>query len=106
MAENTGRYTVRSANKTYTVEPLSERNQKVDDVAFKNGGISGNAVKVTKDTGGSVRPEDSIITKENGYKRIAVLPPGMSPNGFIESLERCETDAERDALWEKYAEKE
>jgi hypothetical protein len=29
-------------------------------------------------------PENSIITEENGFKNIITLPPGVSPNSYIE----------------------
>lgn len=81
----TGRYYIRKNGRTFCVEPIAERNQKIDDAAFKNGGISGDEVK-NKHLGGSIREEDSIITPENGFKNIVMLPPGTSPNGYIEDL--------------------
>lgn len=83
----TGRYYIRKNGRTFCVEPIHERNQKQDDVAFRNGGISGNEVKHHGEArGGSILAEDSIITAENGYKNIVILPPGTSPNGYIEDL--------------------
>jgi hypothetical protein len=35
---------------------------------------------------GSIHESESIITKENGFKNITMLPPGVSPIGFIEQL--------------------
>jgi len=101
---SSGRYQiVTKSGRKFTVEPIAERDQKIDDVQFRNGGISGDEVKTHKKTGGSVHPEDSIITPENGYKRIFTLPAGHSPNGFIEALDACTTREEEDALIAKYA---
>lgn len=101
---STGRYyVVTKSGRKFCVEPIAERHQKIDGPAFTNGGISGEGVKVEKSLGGAIRPEDSIITKENGYNRIFTLPPGHSPNGFIEALEACETKEEEDALIAKFA---
>lgn len=35
---------------------------------------------------GAVHPDESIITKENGFKNIVTLPPGVSPEGYIKEL--------------------
>jgi hypothetical protein len=100
---STGRYyVVTKSGRKFCVEPIAERHQKIEGPVFTNGGISGDGVKVEKSLGGSIRPEDSIITKENGYNRIFTLPAGHSPNGFIEALEACATRVEEDALIAKY----
>lgn len=88
----TGRYWVVAKDKQgrlrkFCVEPLHERNQKEDDVAFRNGGLDGNSVK-KEVKGGSISPEDSIITAENGFSKSIVLPPGVSPEDWIR--EQCE----------------
>ena len=58
---------------------VNRRHQKLDDLNWSNGSID--AV-----CGGAVREEDSIITAENGFRGIAYLPPGTSPDGYIEML--------------------
>lgn len=99
---STGRYYVVSkAGRKFCVEPIAARDQKIDGHVFTNGGIGGNETK-NKQLGGSVREEDSVITKENGYKNIITLPPGHSPNGFIERIVACETIEEENALIAKY----
>lgn len=99
---STGRFhVVSNAGRRFTVEPIAERNQKIDGHVFTNGGISGDETK-NRQSGGSIREEDSVITPENGYARIATLPPGVSPTGFIEAILACETKEEENALWEKY----
>jgi len=35
---------------------------------------------------GAIHESESIITKENGFKNIVMLPPGTSPMGYIEQL--------------------
>ncbi len=75
----TGRYYVRDrqSGRLFCVEPINRRDQKLDDVNWTNGGID--AVR-----GGAIREEDSIITPENGFRDITWLPPGTSPDGWIE----------------------
>jgi hypothetical protein len=77
----TGRYFVRDrqAGRLFCVEPINRRDQKLEDVTWTNGGID--AVR-----GGSVREDESIITPENGFQNIAYLPPGTSPDSWIEML--------------------
>ena len=77
----TGRYFIRDARsgRVFCVEPINRRDQKLDDVNWTNGGID--AVR-----GGAVLEEDSIITSENGFTGITYLPPGTSPDSYIEML--------------------
>lgn len=88
-----GRYWVidKKTGRKFCVETISDRDQKVTDQTFKNGVSDG--VSRTEGTkwhseaqGGSIREEDSIITGENGFKKIWNLPTGTSPDGFIEAL--------------------
>lgn len=99
---STGRYFITTkGGRKFAVEPIAERNQRIDGHVFTNGGITGDSVK-NKQSGGAIREEDSIITAENGYKNIVTLPAGHSPNGFIEALLACETVEEEEALLSKY----
>ena len=101
---STGRYYIVSkGGRRFCIEPIHERNDNVDSPSWLNGGISGDEVKVEKKLGGSVREKDSIITPENGFKNIVTLPPGHSPNGFVEAILACETVEEENALWEQYS---
>jgi hypothetical protein len=77
----TGRYFIRDrqSGRVFCVEPINPRDQKLDDLNWSNGGID--AVR-----GGAVREEDSIITSENGFRGITFLPPGTSPDGYVEML--------------------
>lgn len=36
---------------------------------------------------GGIKEEDSIITKDNGFKNIKDLPPGISPFDAIEKID-------------------
>lgn len=79
----TGRYFYRDqkTGRTFCIEPISDRAQKVDDQQWTNGGID--PVR-----GGAIREEESVITPENGFVNIAHLPPGTSPDGYIQMLLR------------------
>ena len=83
----TGRYYYRDprSGRLFCVEPISDRDQKREDVTWTNGGI-------TPVRGGSIREEDSMITPDNGFTSISYLPPGVSPDMFIEALIRGEID--------------
>lgn len=82
----TGRYFYRDlgTGRTFCIEPVSDRGQKVDDQQWTNGGID-------QVRGGAIREEESIITAENGFRNIAHLPPGVSPDGYIQTLLRGQT---------------
>jgi len=77
----TGRYFVRDqrSGRVFCVEPINRRDQKLHDQQWTNGGID-------QVRGGAVPEDESIITPENGFKNITHLPPGVSPDGFIEML--------------------
>lgn len=77
----TGRYFVRDqrSGRVFCVEPVNRRDQKLDDQTWSNGGID-------QVLGGAIREEDSIITPENGFTNITWLPPGTSPEGYVEML--------------------
>lgn len=87
-----GRYIVKSlkTGKKYCVEPIGTR----DD--FQWGSLDPSSGKQTYKKGmvgdrsyGSIKSEkESIITEENGFINIKTLPPGMSPEEYIEELER------------------
>lgn len=89
MKEETGRYYVvdHKTGRKFCIEPIADRDQRISDRTFTNGGSSGDAVKnKSAIDGGSIHEEDSIISESNGFKNITVLPPGTSPEGFIEKL--------------------
>ena len=84
----TGRYFYRDrkSGRTFCIEPISDRTQKVDDQHWTNGGID-------PVQGGAIREEESIITPENGFTHITRLPAGVSPDGWIEMLLRGQVEA-------------
>ena len=83
----TGRFYVVAGGRRFCIEPLHERGDA------RNGSWGHGAPR----SRGSIAPEDSIITEENGYANITVLPPGVSPIGYIEALlrERRPGDGDR-----------
>lgn len=84
MSES-GRYTIvdQATGRKFVVEPIHERNEKATDRTFSNGGIDGEAVKNKPSQGGSISPEESTITPENGFTNITTLPAGVSPLDWI-----------------------
>lgn len=84
---STGRYKVKLRNgRVFTVEPIRERDQRVNDVAFRNGGISGDEMKHKATVqGGAVLESESVITPENGYRDIQVV---QNPMDVIEQAMR------------------
>lgn len=87
----TGRYYIHSirTGRTYCVEPLDSRHENREQSAW--GDVDPATKKVTGSYGekykGSVSPEESIITEENGFKNIVELPAGTSPNSYIDVID-------------------
>ena len=81
----TGRYFYHDprTGRRFCIEPISERDQRQEEKTWTNGGID-------QVRGGSIREDESIITAENGFTGITTLPPGVSPDAFIEALIRAE----------------
>ena len=86
--DETGRFIVKSlkTGKTYYIEPIDNNNRSnwgdLDPVTKKMTGNYGSKYK------GSIKPEESMITKENGFDKIYTLGPGESPLSYIERLEK------------------
>ena len=86
----TGRFFVHSSilNRTFCIEPLDDH---PDNLHRSWGDINPATKKVEGDYGdkyvGGIKMEDSIITAENGFNDIKILPPGTSPTGYISMLE-------------------
>jgi hypothetical protein len=76
----TGRFYVRKGDRVFCVEPIDRHEGKkslwgdLDPVTKKHSGDYGNKHS------GSVLPENSIITEENGFINIVELPEGTSPS--------------------------
>ena len=85
--DETGRFIVKSlkTGKTYFVETLDEGERTT----------WGDYNPVTKDFEtsnygkykGSVKPEDSMITEENGFEKIHILSAGESPLDYINRID-------------------
>ena len=85
--DETGRFIVRSlkTGKTYFVEAL-------DDKERTTWGDYNPATKTfeTSNYGtykGSIRPEESMITEENGFDKIHILNAGESPLDYIDRID-------------------
>ena len=88
-SDDTGRFIVKSkkTGKTYFVEALDgkERTSWGDyNPATKTFETANYGSKYK----GSIRPEESMITKENGFDRIHILGVGESPLDYIDRLEK------------------
>lgn len=86
--DETGRFIVKSlkTGKTYYIEPIDNNNRSNwGDLAPVTKKMTGNYGTKYK---GSIKPEESMITKENGFDKIYMLEPGESPLSYIEKLER------------------
>jgi hypothetical protein len=82
----TGRYYVISEGRTFCIEPIDNSGAHHSNW----GDIDPASKKITGSYGekhrGSIHENESIITKENGFRNIAMLPPGTSPEGYIAQL--------------------
>ena len=85
--DETGRFIVKSlkTGKTYFVEPVNQGTRTnwgdLDPVTRKMTGSYGEKYK------GSIKPEESLITEENGFDRIHTLDVGESPLDYIDRID-------------------
>lgn len=85
--DKTGRFIVKSlrTGRTYYVESIDSNVRTnwgdLDPVTKKMTGNYGNKYK------GSIKPEESMITKENGFTKIHILKAGESPLSYIERID-------------------
>lgn len=85
--DETGRFIVKSikTGKSYFVEVIDSDERTiwgdVDPATKKMTGSYGDKYK------GSIRPEESMITKENGFDKIHTLGPGESPLDYINRID-------------------
>ena len=85
--DHTGRFIVIShrTGKKYCVEPIGNVKTKWGDVqSYGTGVVTGSYGQKYR---GSIDKEDSLITKENGFKNIETLEPGKSPFAWIEHID-------------------
>lgn len=85
---NTGRfYVTTKEGRKFCVEPIDNSLGKGKQ---KWGDIDPATKKLTGDYNGkevgAIHENDSIITEENGFKNIVMLPAGTSPMGYINQL--------------------
>lgn len=85
--DETGRFIVKSikTGKTYFVESIDDNERTswgdLDPVTKKMTGSYGDKYK------GSIRPEESLITEENGFEKIHTLGVGESPIDYINRID-------------------
>lgn len=89
--DDTGRFIVSSprTGKRYFVEPIDNRG-KTDWTEW--GSIDPATGKMMNKPGfrkyhGAIDPKDSLITPENGFAKITMLEPGMSPLAWINHID-------------------
>lgn len=83
---NTGRFIFTVKGRTFVVEPIDNNSGKQKlwgdlDPATKT--VTGSYGEKNK---GSIHEDDSVITKENGFKNIKTLQGGVSPISYIEDM--------------------
>jgi hypothetical protein len=83
----TGRHYFTANGRTFFIEPI------MPNATYKGkgwGDVDPASGKVTGGYGnkhrGAITEDESVITKENGFKNIFNLPAGVSPYSFIQSL--------------------
>ena len=86
-SEDTGRFIVESkrTGRTYFIEPQGDPHIEWGSVDQSSGKM--NVKKGWKKNKGSTEYEDSLITKENGFKNIITLKRGESPLSYIERVD-------------------
>lgn len=77
--------------KTFYVEVMEDHPDNLDRVSWGDVNLATKKLE-TGDYGKKnqvgVSMNESIITNKNGFDHINYLPPGTSPMGYIESLEK------------------
>ena len=96
--DDSGRFIVSSqrTGKRYFVEPIDNRS-KTDWTEW--GSIDPATGKMMNKPGfrkyaGAIKPEDSLITESNGFSKITMLEPGMSPLAWIDHIDAKYPDRE------------
>jgi hypothetical protein len=89
--DDSGRFIVSSqrTGKRYFVEPIDTRS-KTDWTAW--GSIDPATGKMMNKPGfrkyaGAIQPQDSMIDESNGFSKVHMLEPGMSPLAWIDHLD-------------------
>ncbi len=83
-----GYWILTKSGRKFYIQPVRERDQRENDVAFRNGGISGDGVKGKPAANGALLASDADAKlAELGCQRVWTLPTGMSPDRFVEWLD-------------------
>jgi hypothetical protein len=92
--DETGRHTVTSVRtgKVYAIEPTGTTKTNWGSIDPASGKLMNK--KGHDKYRGSIDPEDSLITEENGFKNIVMLDPGVSPYHAIELMDAKYPDKE------------
>lgn len=84
--DQSGRFIVESkaTGKKYYVEPIGDPHTTWGDMDPATKKLTGTYGKKYK---GSIEPDESMITPENGFENIVTLKPGQSPLAYINSID-------------------
>lgn len=85
--DDTGRHIVVSSRTghRYAVEPIGDPHNKWGSIDPVTGKLMNK--KGAGKFKGSIEPEESLITEENGFDNIVTIGPGKSPMAVIETLD-------------------
>ena len=85
--DETGRFVVYShrTGRKYFVEPMGYVKTDWGSIDPASGQLMNK--KGHDKYRGSIDPEDSLITEQNGFKNIVVLDPGVSPLAYIDFVD-------------------
>jgi len=88
--DHTGRFIVYGmrTGRTYFVEALDDGSVRSDWGSIDPATKTLMNKKGHDKYKGAVHPDESLITKENGFDKIHLLEPGMSPHAYIEYLDK------------------
>ncbi len=78
-------------NRTFYVEVIEDHPENLDRVSWGDVNVATKQLESKnygKKNQAGINMSESIITKENGFNDINYLPPGTSPEGYIELLEK------------------
>lgn len=91
-------FVVCKSGRKFCVEPIGDVYVNWGNVVNGGRGLEKVSAKETN----TINEENSIISKENGYKNIAYLTPGTSPFGYIECLDNSGIERIEGCNWVRY----
>ncbi len=83
---NTGRFYFTTQGRTFCVEPIDSTMGKQVLWGDLNPATKTLEGSYGNKNVGSVHPSESIITEDNGFTNIDLLPAGVSPISYIEEM--------------------